>query len=129
MHITPQQAWESFPQAQSPTDPLDPDVIWQRVVDYNLAHNPLAQPPAKKNDPGEAGTSPKVETVRAITTPGTSHTDGPTIDPRDAAENYRFDVPVELEVNRHGTVAVCGYNLYIGLRFKSRKLFSIVTPR
>ena len=104
-------------------------MIWQRVVDYNLAHNPLAQPPAKKNDPGEAGTSPKVETVRAITTPGTSHTDGPTIDPRDAAENYRFDVPVELEVNRHGTVAVCGYNLYIGLRFKSRKLFSIVTPR
>ena len=128
MHITPQQAWESFPQAQSPTDPLDPDVIWQRVVDYNLAHNPLAQPPAKKNDPGEAATSPKVETVRAITTPGTSHTDAPTIDPRNAAENYRFDVPVELEVNRHGTVSVCGYGLYIGLRFKSRKLFSIVTP-
>lgn len=89
MHITPQQAWESFPQAQSPTDPLDPDVIWQRVVDYDLANNPLAQPPAKKNDPGEAATSPKAETVRAITTPGTSHTDTPTIDPQDAVENYR----------------------------------------
>lgn len=37
------------------------------------------------------------EAVRAITKPCTPHRDALTIDPRDAAENYRFNGPAELK--------------------------------
>ena len=128
MHITPQQAWETFPQAESPTDPLDPEVIWQRVVDYNLANNPHAQPkPADVKDPGEAATSPRFKTVPVITTPGASHTDITSIDELEKLEYEYIDVPLELRINRHGVVAVCGYSLYVGLRFADRDLLSHVT--
>ncbi|MCZ2117455.1 integrase core domain-containing protein [Corynebacterium sp. MC-17D] len=40
MHITPRQAFDTFPKAPSSTHPLDLDQIWARVVDYNQAHNP-----------------------------------------------------------------------------------------
>lgn len=128
MHITPEQAWETFPQAESPTTPLDPEAVWQRVVDYNLANNPHAKPkPAYTNDPGEAATSPRVNTDRAITTPGASHTDTTSIDPYEAVKKQRFDIPLELTISRHGAVHILGYPLYVGLRFKSRKLLSHVT--
>ncbi|OFT27851.1 hypothetical protein HMPREF3171_10370 [Corynebacterium sp. HMSC08F01] len=128
MHITPEQAWETFPQAESPTTPLDPEAVWQRVVDYNLANNPHAKPKhAYTNDPGEAATSPRVNTDRAITTPGASHTDTTSIDPYEAVKKQRFDIPLELTISRHGAVHILGYPLYVGLRFKSRKLLSHVT--
>jgi len=42
MHITPRQAFDTFPKATPPTHPLDPDQVWARVVAYNHAHNPQA---------------------------------------------------------------------------------------
>lgn len=127
--ITPRQAWETFPQAPSPTQPLDPEVIWQRVVKYNIAHNPYAATAEtqKQQGLGEAATSPKARADQATTSPGTSPTDTTTIDLYEALKKQRFDVPEELTVNRFGVARFCGYGLYIGLRFKERKLFSHVT--
>ncbi|WP_461379380.1 integrase core domain-containing protein [Corynebacterium hesseae] len=42
MHITPRQAFDTFPKAPSPQHPLEPEQVWERVVAYNQAHTPQA---------------------------------------------------------------------------------------
>ena len=33
-HLTPQEAWEAFPKAESPTSPVNPDVLWNKIATY-----------------------------------------------------------------------------------------------
>ncbi|MFR9917850.1 hypothetical protein ACL1HS_12960 [Corynebacterium striatum] len=43
MHITPAQAREHFAHAQSPTQPIDPDVLWAKIVkSYRDTHSESA---------------------------------------------------------------------------------------
>ncbi len=76
MHITPRQAFETFPKAPSPTQPLDPDQVWARVLAYNQAHN-LQAASEMRNGPGEAATSPEASTDDMATQHGIPPTDTP----------------------------------------------------
>ena len=76
MHITPRQAFDTFPKAPSPTHPLDPDQIWARVVDYNQAHNPHAIS-KMPNGLAEAATSHEANTDDMAAQQGIPPTDTP----------------------------------------------------
>lgn len=126
MHITPRQAFETFPKAPSPTQPLDPDQVWARVLAYNQAHNPQAASELR-NGPGEAATSPEASTDDMAAQHGIPPTDTPTLTvPTTQPPNDR-GIPDQLRVSKDGVVRVCSYGLYIGLRCKNRKLYATVT--
>ncbi|MHA6554566.1 integrase core domain-containing protein [Corynebacterium pyruviciproducens] len=126
MHITPRQAFETFPKAPSPTQPLGPDEVWARVLAYNQAHNPQAASEVK-NGPGEAATSPETSTDDMAAQHGIPPTDTPTLTVPTTQPTNDWGIPDQLSVSKNGIVRVCSYGLYIGLRFKNRKLYATVT--
>ena len=122
MHITPRQAFETFPKALSPTQPLDPDQVWARVLAYNKAHNPQAANEVR-NGPGEAATSPETSTDDMAASHGIPGTDTPTLTVPTTQSTNDWGIPDTLRVSKDGVVRVCSYGLYIGLRFKNRELY------
>lgn len=126
MHITPRQAFDAFPKATPPTQPLDPENIWARVVAFNQAHNPHAASTAT-NGPGEAATSPEASTDDMAAQQGLPPTDTPTLTMLTTQSTNSWGIPDELRVSKDGVVRVCGHGLYIGLRFKNRLLYTTVT--
>lgn len=61
MHITPRQAFYTFPRAPPPTHPLDSEQVCARVVAYNQAHNPQAVSEVL-DGPAEVATSHEAST-------------------------------------------------------------------
>ncbi|MCQ4623946.1 transposase [Corynebacterium sp. CCUG 69979] len=127
MHITPRQAFDTFPKATPPTHPLDPDAIWARVVAYNKAHNPQTAAFAVINGPGEAATSPETNTDDMAAQHDLPPTDTPTLTMPVKQSTNAWGIPNELRVSKDGVARVCNYGLYIGLRFKNRLLYAAVT--
>ena len=126
MHITPRQAFDTFPKAPSPQHPLDPEQVWARVVAYNQAHNPQAVS-EMLNGPAEAATSHEACTDDMAALQGIPPTDTPTLTAPTTNSTNHWDIPDQLCVSKDGVVRVCGFGLYIGLRFKNRRLYSTVT--
>lgn len=100
MHITPHEAWMSWPRAESPTTPIDPADLWERAVRYR---------------------SPQLE-LPAVS----EHTAYP---PRPLTEQQALDelrqkwgLDEEIFVSQLGVVRIGHQGIYIGSRFKNRRL-------
>ncbi|KAA8725216.1 transposase, partial [Corynebacterium tuscaniense] len=79
------------------------------------------------NGPAEAATSHEANTDDMAAQQGIPPTDTPTLTmPTTNSTNY-WGIPDQLCVSKDGVVRVCGFGLYIGLRFKNRRLYSTVT--
>ena len=126
MHITPRQAFDTFPKAAPPTHPLDPENVWARVVAFNQAHNSQAAFTVI-NGPEEAATSPEASTDDVAAQQGLPPTDTPTLTMPTTRSTNSWGIPDELRVSKDGVVRVLAHGLYIGLRFKNRLLYTTVT--
>ncbi|MGV0329948.1 integrase core domain-containing protein [Corynebacterium guaraldiae] len=118
MHITPRQAFDTFPKAPSPQHPLDPEQVWERVVAYNQAHTPQAVS-EMLNGPAEAATSHEANTDDRAALQGIPPTDTPTLTMPATQSTNHWGIPDQLCVGKDGVVRVCSFSLYIGLRFKN----------
>ncbi|MHC2546950.1 integrase core domain-containing protein [Corynebacterium hesseae] len=126
MHITPRQAFDTFPKAPSPQHPLEPEQVWERVVAYNQAHTPQAVT-EMLNGPAEAATSHEANTDDMAALQGIPPTDTPTLTMPATQSTNHWGIPDQLCVSKDGVVRVCSFSLYIGLRFKNCGLYSTVT--
>lgn len=138
MHITPAQAREHFEHAQSPTQPIDPDVLWAKIAtsyrdshpesttqhQHRIGHADKTMVPVA----GEVAASPTTidddkETIQHESSP----TAVPTVDALPAQSSNTWGIPDTLWINKSGVVRILGHGLYVGLRFKNRLIYSNVT--
>ncbi|TRX48498.1 transposase, partial [Corynebacterium guaraldiae] len=89
-------------------------------------HNPQAVS-EKLNGPAEAATSHEANTDDMAALQGIPPTDTPTLTALTTQSTNHWGIPDQLCVSKDGVVRVCGFGLYIGLRFKNRRLYSTVT--
>ncbi|WP_408932169.1 integrase core domain-containing protein [Corynebacterium sp. YSMAA1_1_D6] len=139
MHITPAQAREHFAHAQSPTQPIDPDLLWAKIVkSYRDTHSESAIHHEHRIENGvKEAMAPVVGEVAASPTTidddnepiqqESSPTVSPTVDGLSAQSSNAWGIPDTLWINKSGVVRILGYGFYVGLRFKNRLIYSHVT--
>lgn len=127
MHITPGQAWESWPRASPPTTPISEEKQWERIAVFAperyLTRTEIHQvgPVGAATPTGTTASAhnPTSEVLAADTT--TLSTDPPTI------QNL-WGIAEEIVIDRWGCLSITGTRLYIGTRYKNRRVNAHVSP-
>nr|WP_245803041.1 integrase core domain-containing protein [Corynebacterium phocae] len=133
MHITPAQAWDNFPHADRPTEPIDPDQMWAKIAKgYHLAYgsDTHAGDVVDRADKAlsEVAASDRAHGHDNASTQQDQHHAAPSTVAHVTHEvNPVWAIPHELWINKSGVVRILGHGLYVGSRFKNRKLYSNVT--
>ena len=128
MHITPHQAWEILPHVDPPTQPIDPDQLWAKIVHgYRSFHGIETDDDLRsvENALEEAATSPRASVNDNESSQQEQlATARPTLP---ATSGNAWSIPDELWINKSGVVRICGHGIYVGWRFKNRKIYSAVS--
>ena len=122
-HLTPQEAWEAFPKAEPPTSPVNPDVLWNKIATYykdTIADSAGPAGAATPTDPHSTTSASHQDTIS--TAPPSVSPSLPTIPGQNP-----WGLPAETTIDNNGVVSVCGTRVYVGMRFKNRRLATNIT--
>ena len=115
VHITPAQAWQNFPHADSPTTPIDPDEVWAKIT---RSSSPGRKNPNRESDDDLSATIGKITLGEVAATPGTTVNDSkkiqqdlhpiadPTVACDRATSKTSWDIPKTLRIKKTAPCAL-----------------------
>lgn len=124
INITPQQAWDNFVHAPSPTTPIDPERLWAKIVNtYQRVQDNEEKHSASEVVAATSETQHDGAPIQEDPYPFAV----PTVTDDLVISHNSWGIPDRLKIGEGGIVKILGYRLYIGTRYRHRILCSNVT--
>lgn len=125
MHITPGQAWDNWPKASPPTVPIGEETLRERIaifaperyLAWTEMHQIGSADAATSTETTASAHNPTTEVIAAETTIATAT---PTI-------HNPWGIADEIIIDRWGCISITGTRLYIGTRYKTRRVYAHIT--